>query len=303
MSTLVLDVGNSRTKWGLTRAAAGSRVGVTPNAEIGTLALREWQNLPRPVRIVGVNVAGEPARMRIEAQLARWRVPPEWLLATATGRRRRQPLRQARAARRRPLGGAGGGAAAPARREELFPPPVVVVNAGTAVTIDALDSDGVFRGGVILPGLRLMLQALAENTSALKHAAGHATRTFPPTPDALYSGAMQAICGAIERDARAHRREDVAVQVLRSPAAPRTRSRRTLPARSRSWIIWCLKACWRWPRTADSGATRRPSMRTLVVLLLLANLTLFGFTRGSTARAAAKPRGWSSRCSRTRSGC
>src|SRR5437763_130020 len=59
--------------------------------------------------------------------------------------------------------------------------------------------DGVFHGGVILPGLRLMLQSLADRTSALKVAAGE-FRDFPTnTADALYSGVMQAICGAIEQ--------------------------------------------------------------------------------------------------------
>ena len=94
----------------------------------------------------------------------------------------------------------------------LFPPPAVVVNAGTAVTIDALDSDGAFRGGVILPGIRLMLQSLAENTSALKVPPG-SYEDFPTTtPDALYSGAMHAVCGAIELMRGRIRREDVAVR-------------------------------------------------------------------------------------------
>ena len=82
--------------------------------------------------------------------------------------------------------------------DDLFPPACVVVNAGTAVTVDALDADGVFRGGLILPGLRLMLRALAENTAALKVTPGE-MRPFPDnTADALYSGAMSAVCGAIE---------------------------------------------------------------------------------------------------------
>jgi len=193
---LVLDVGNSRTKWGVHSGRGWISFGVAPNADIGTLALREWQNLPRPGRIVGVNVAGEPTRMRLEAQLARWRVPPRWLVATAAaggvvnGYAQPGQLGADRwaaliAARKRALG------------TELFPPPVVVVNAGTAVTIDALDADGVFRGGVIVPGLRLMLQALAEHTAGLKAPPG-TYRDFPTnTGDALFSGAVQAITGAI----------------------------------------------------------------------------------------------------------
>jgi type III pantothenate kinase len=193
---LVLDVGNSRTKWGMHTGRGWMSFGVAPNTEIGTLALREWQNLPRPARIVGVNVAGEAARMRLEAQLARWRVPPIWLTATAAAGgivNSYSPPGQ--------LGADRWAALVAARQRalaiELFPPPVVVVNAGTAVTIDALDGDGVFRGGVILPGLRLMLRALAEHTAGLKVAPG-SYRDFPTnTGDALYSGAIQAIVGAI----------------------------------------------------------------------------------------------------------
>lgn len=43
----------------------------------------------------------------------------------------------------------------------------VVVDAGTAVTVDFVDGEGVFHGGVIAPGLNMMLQAMHEKTSAL----------------------------------------------------------------------------------------------------------------------------------------
>lgn len=43
----------------------------------------------------------------------------------------------------------------------------VVVDAGTAITVDFVDGQGVFQGGVIAPGLNLMLKALHEHTSAL----------------------------------------------------------------------------------------------------------------------------------------
>jgi type III pantothenate kinase len=196
--TLVIDVGNSRMKWGLHGPRGWLRFGVTSNSEIAALAMRDWHNLPRPMRAVGVNVAGEPARVRVEAQLARWRMAPEWLIATdaACGVTNRY-------ARPAQLGPDRWAALIAAWRRsaltDLFPPACVVVNAGTAVTVDALDAEGVFRGGLILPGMRLMLQTLAENTSALKAAPGE-FREFPDnTGDALYSGAMQAICGAVEQ--------------------------------------------------------------------------------------------------------
>jgi len=197
--TLVLDLGNSRMKWGLYGPRGWMSLGVTPNTEIGTLALRDWQNLPRPVRVVGVNVAGEAARVRVEAQIARWRVTPEWLASTASacgvtnGYRVPSQLGADRwaslvAARQRTL--AAG---------EAVPPPALVVNAGTAVTIDALDGEGRFLGGLIVPGLRLMLRALAENTAALKVPPGDFIPFPDNTADALYTGAVHAVTGAIEQ--------------------------------------------------------------------------------------------------------
>jgi type III pantothenate kinase len=185
-------------KWGLAGPHGWMALGVIPNAEIGTLALRDWHSLARPLRAVGVNVAGEAARVRVEAQLTRWRLVPQWLVATdaACGVTNRY-------ARPAQLGADRWASLVAARQRsiatDLFPPACVVVNAGTAVTIDSLDAEGVFRGGLILPGMRLMLRTLAENTAALKAPPGE-FREFPDnTPDALYSGAMQAVCGAIEQ--------------------------------------------------------------------------------------------------------
>lgn len=43
----------------------------------------------------------------------------------------------------------------------------VIVDAGTAVTVDFVDGEGVFQGGAILPGAAMMLRALHVNTAAL----------------------------------------------------------------------------------------------------------------------------------------
>jgi len=43
----------------------------------------------------------------------------------------------------------------------------VVIDAGTAVTVDFVDGEGVFHGGVIAPGVRMMLASLHERTAAL----------------------------------------------------------------------------------------------------------------------------------------
>ena len=193
---LALDAGNSRMKWGLYDPPRWVQLGATPNQEIGALAVREWQTLPRPARVVGVNVAGEAMRLRIETLLNRWRVTAEWLTSrtsaagvvngyTTPGQLGADRWAALVAARKRVAGATAS------------PPPAVVVNAGTAVTIDALDASGRFRGGVIVPGLALMLGALSDNAAALKTAPGRYADYPTNTADALYSGAIQAIAGAV----------------------------------------------------------------------------------------------------------
>jgi type III pantothenate kinase len=43
----------------------------------------------------------------------------------------------------------------------------IIVDAGTAITVDFVDGQGIFHGGAIGPGLNLMLMALHEHTAAL----------------------------------------------------------------------------------------------------------------------------------------
>ena len=45
--------------------------------------------------------------------------------------------------------------------------PIVIIDSGTATTVNLLTSDGTFRGGAILPGLRLSAHALHDYTARL----------------------------------------------------------------------------------------------------------------------------------------
>lgn len=186
-------------KWALRGPRGWTARGALLNQDIGSLAVRDWQNLERPARAVGVNVAGEAARVRVEGQLSRWRLPIEWLSATTEAGgvtngyevpAQLGPDRWASlvAARRRAVAA-----------NEAQPGPCIVANAGTAVTVDALDAAGVFRGGLILPGIDLMLRALADHTAALRVRPGGFQAYPTNTADALLSGSVQAACGAIEQ--------------------------------------------------------------------------------------------------------
>ncbi|MCX7872298.1 MAG: type III pantothenate kinase [Verrucomicrobiae bacterium] len=49
----------------------------------------------------------------------------------------------------------------------VYHPPAIVVSCGTAVTIDCVDKNYCFRGGVILPGVSMFTQYLHEKTALL----------------------------------------------------------------------------------------------------------------------------------------
>lgn len=50
---------------------------------------------------------------------------------------------------------------------DIYQPPLIIIDMGTATTVTAVDADGAFRGGAIIPGVQLSLSALASNTSLL----------------------------------------------------------------------------------------------------------------------------------------
>ena len=82
--------------------------------------------------------------------------------------------------------------------------PVIVVDLGTATTVDAVDGDGFFLGGAILPGLGLSADALAEGTARLPRVEldlpGDAIGT--DTTAALLSGIVIGHVGAVRELAR-----------------------------------------------------------------------------------------------------
>jgi len=195
---LCLDAGNTRLKYGLRDDAEWRTQGALDYTAFDSLA----QQLPAPpTRIVACNVAGEPARQRIEALAMHLRIPLDWLHSSAVacgvsnGYDKPQQL------------GADRWAALIGARA-LHADACVVVVAGTATTIDALDAQGRFRGGLILPGLALMRSALAQNTAGLPQAKGHYRALATSTDDAIVSGALHATLGAIER-VRATQDKDV----------------------------------------------------------------------------------------------
>ena len=102
--------------------------------------------------------------------------------------------------------------------------PLIVVTAGTATTIDAISPDGTFMGGMILPGLKLMAESLAQNTAQLPEVAQHNSKISHfanETGKAILSGCINAQAGAIEQAVTAHQKQYDNVQCLLSGGAAR----------------------------------------------------------------------------------
>ncbi|MBC7700808.1 type III pantothenate kinase [Aquabacterium sp.] len=206
MSFLVIDIGNTRLKWGLySQGVPGAELlahGAVVLEDIDHLWIQEWQALAAPDAMLGCVVAGDAIKRRVEEQLANWGVKPRWVVSSAQAsgvvNGYEHPAR---------LGADRWAAIIGARQRALqvcadAPPPVLAVMVGTAVTVDAVDVQGRFLGGLIMPGFGLMYRALESGTAGLKVPTGE-VQDFPTnTSDALMSGGTDAIAGAIERSLR-----------------------------------------------------------------------------------------------------
>jgi type III pantothenate kinase len=86
---------------------------------------------------------------------------------------------------------------------------VVVADFGTAVTIDLVDANGVFQGGVICPGFEISAQALKDNTAQLPKVTVHRPKRpyGKNTADAINCGLYYAVIGALEEIVRRYAEE------------------------------------------------------------------------------------------------
>lgn len=190
---LCLDAGNSRIKWAIASASGGEwlvRGAVDTAAPLALAAQLDAH--PAPRRAIACSVAGAGVEATITRLLAERGVALAWLRSCPSmhgvSNGYRDPA-QLGADRWAALIGARG----------LHEGPAVVVMAGTATTIDLLQADGRFSGGLILPGFDLMRSALARGTAQLPLAQAGFNELPRTTEEAIVSGCLLAQAGAIER--------------------------------------------------------------------------------------------------------
>ncbi len=196
---LTIDCGNSRVKWGVCRRPGGYAAaaidwiakGAEAIGQLTSLSVK-WNFQEEPEAIVIANVAGQAVAVELAQCLKRFRAVPWWIAPTV----RQCGVSNAYADPAR-LGADRWAALIGARA--LHAADCLVVMAGTATTIDVLTANGEFRGGLILPGERLMKHALAERTAGLPLSGGSVTDYPRDTGDAIETGCFFAQLGAIER--------------------------------------------------------------------------------------------------------
>ncbi len=201
---LLIDAGNTRIKWVLVETSDGtggatsgapdnsvanwSRSGVLPVERAGELAV-QFAGLPGLKQVWVSNVAGEEIAQHIRNIPA---VQFHWVQAQDVQCGVRNGYENAAQ-----LGCDRWTALIAAWR--MMGRSCLVVNSGTATTIDALSVQGEFLGGLIVPGIELMQRSLYGATAQLRAAPGRYAAFPRNTADALFSGAIQASCGAIQR--------------------------------------------------------------------------------------------------------
>jgi type III pantothenate kinase len=193
---VVVDVGNSRVKWGRCSATAVVDSAALPHDDsvAWQRQLDSW-NLKNSLSWV---ITGVHPRTR--DQLAQWVQSLGGSVRLLTSSKE-LPLQvhlehPDRAGIDRLLN------AVAANKRRVAGKPAAIVDAGSAVTIDYLDASGTFRGGAILPGLRIMSQALHLHTALLP--AVEVREPVPAVPattttTAMQAGVFAAVAGGIEK--------------------------------------------------------------------------------------------------------
>lgn len=195
---LLIDCGNSRLKWAYSAAGRLSAHGQTDHqGGLPQEARQAWSDGPPPRRVIVANVAAEALAGHLTRWAAQqWQCPIEFLQVPSQG---------------------GGITLAYARPEQFgidrwlalvaarhcCSGAVAVIDAGTALTLDVLDAEGRHLGGIILPGLALMTQALAQKSSGIRRGLQDLSPSVTgvlgtDTASGIKKGSLYAVTGAIE---------------------------------------------------------------------------------------------------------
>ncbi|TQV65303.1 MAG: type III pantothenate kinase [Halothiobacillaceae bacterium] len=198
---LLVDAGNTRLKWRMGDGVTASLL--HGGASFDLLLDRAWGGLERPSAVVVASVTGARVREALQARSeALWPGVQVHFLSS------RKACCGVRLAYPEPERfGIDRLAALVAGHARSTGRPLVIVDAGTAVTVDAMDGRGNHRGGLIMPGRRLLSESLVKGAEALGPYVQEAgmSRSGPlqdNTEDAVAAGVECMLVGGVERAIR-----------------------------------------------------------------------------------------------------
>ncbi|MCR4300129.1 MAG: type III pantothenate kinase [Sulfuricaulis sp.] len=200
---LLVDLGNSRLKW--TQQTTGQwhaeAVPLDSEKNIEVLFDKVWGKIAEPRRVVVCSVSHPES---VDA-LGQW-TQSRWSVAAHIVRPQAEQLGVKNLYRRPEQLGADRWAALIGARG-LTASAACVVDAGTAVTVDALSGKGEFLGGAIFPGLKLLRESLVRGTVAITAGTGEASDSLGRSmEDGIAAGTLFGLAGAVERLIEEYRR-------------------------------------------------------------------------------------------------
>jgi len=211
MTDLLIDLGNTRLKWAQSGPGCWlPGAAVHRGRDMAEVLEQAWAELPKPERVVLASVAAPQV-----ADLLEFWIGEHWGVFPRRLRAQRQQLDVTNSYRDPETLGVDRWIALLAARD-LTERACAVVSCGTAVTVDALSADGVFAGGVIMPGLHLWRDTLNRGTAGISVNLGNdSTCLAHSTADAVAAGALFGLAGAIDRVLTEHARAlDVGLEVF-----------------------------------------------------------------------------------------
>jgi type III pantothenate kinase len=160
--TLLLDIGNTRIKWGwLDRGAVRHGGAAVHGGDPASVLSGVTAAAERPERVLAVSVAGEAVTDAVRSWVARqWDVDLRQLRAEEEMAGIRNGYRNPRQ-----LGADRWAAVIGAYSASRTA--VCVADCGSALTLDGVTAEGQHRGGLIMPGWQLMRRSLHRGTAAL----------------------------------------------------------------------------------------------------------------------------------------
>lgn len=189
---LTIDIGNTNIKWALWHGEAIIRSGsFAYSKQQVQQAFSNWHELHPGGQVMVACVAGEAVETALTDWMrVHWSLTPVFLRSTAR-------FGDVINAYPDPTQYGVDRWAALLGARTLTHQPVCIIDAGTAITVDLVGADGRHKGGLIMPGLQMMREALMRGTAGIDQTSGNIRVFADNTADAVSSGTLHMLRAAI----------------------------------------------------------------------------------------------------------